>query len=117
MAKARINDENLVVDLGFLEAIAALQTSFTIPLSKVRGATEDADYINSGLGIRAPGTGFPGLIAKGTFRKNGQRVLSLWKRGDEIVVVELQGQKWDRILLGCSDAESLAAQINKASAK
>ena len=114
MAKVNIANQKLVIQIGTLEAIQALQPSFSIALEKVRGATDDPDYIKSGLGFRSPGTGLPGVVAKGTFRKPGQKVLSLWSRGQEIVVIELNGAKWDRIVLGCDNAKKLADQINAA---
>lgn len=117
MAKVTINEEQLQVSIGVLEAIQALQVSFTVPLAKVRGATEDENYIKAGLGLRSPGTGFPGLVAKGTFRKIGEKVLSLWNRNQQIVIIELADSKWDRLLIGCTNAKALADSINKAIAK
>lgn len=117
MATVTVENGNLVVSVGWFEAIQALHGSFAIPLSNVRGATDDPNYIRSGLGLRSPGTGFPGFIARGTFRKIGEKVLSLWGRNQEIVVVELRDSKWDRLVLGCEDAKLLANQINAAIAK
>ena len=114
MATLTIEGNALRISLGPFEKILALQGSFRIPISKVKGATDDSNYISSGLGIRAPGTGFPGLIAKGRFHKQGQRVLVLWRRGQQTVVVELSDSKWDRIVLGCDDAKLVAKSINRA---
>jgi hypothetical protein len=114
MAKVSIQNDQLVVTIGVFEAIQALQGSFTVPLHKVRGATEDPNYIRSGLGLRSPGTGLPGLIARGTFRKIGEKVLSLWGHNQQIVVVELNDSKWDRLVLGCDNAKKLARLINEA---
>ncbi len=116
MAKLSISSDRIDISLSAFEALQALQTSFSLKLSDVRGATEDSEYIRSGLGLRSPGTGFPGLIAKGTFRKHGQKVLSLWSRGQEIVVIELVNSKWDRVLFGCENATELASLINQAKA-
>ncbi|MEY3934181.1 MAG: hypothetical protein RLZZ606_780 [Actinomycetota bacterium] len=117
MARINIKDGNLQVSIGLLEKIQALQGSFTIPLANVRGATEDPTFISSGLGIRSPGTGLPGVIAKGTFRKRGEKTLTIWHKNQEIVVVELANSKWDRLVLGCSDAKALVATINKSLSK
>lgn len=114
MAKVTINSGGLHVSMGLFETIRALQGSFNIPLSKIRGATDDPKYISSGLGLRSPGTGFPGLIAEGTFRKDGQKTLSLWRAGQETVVIELANSRWDRLLVGCQDAKALTHLINKA---
>ncbi|MEY3406381.1 MAG: hypothetical protein RLZZ556_453 [Actinomycetota bacterium] len=113
MAKLSITTTALKFEIGVFEAIRAVRSSFEIPIQKVRGATDDSRYLGfSEVGLRSPGTGFPGLIAEGTFRKRGQKVLSLWRRGQQIVVIELDDSKWDRIILGCEDAKALAKQIN-----
>jgi hypothetical protein len=114
MAKVIIKNNEFQVLIGALETIQALQGSFSLPLSSVRGATEDPNYIRAGIGIRSPGTGFPGFIAKGTFRKIGEKTLALWRKDQEIVVVVLENAKWDRLVIGCEDAKELASQINNA---
>lgn len=117
MVTVTISNENLRVEIGPLEAIQALQGSFSIPLSRVRGATHDQNYISAGLGLRSPGTGLPGMVARGTFRKIGEKTLALWRRGQEIVVIELENSKWDRLVIGCEDAKTLSNLINSALAK
>ena len=118
MAKVTIKNDRLQVSLGAFEAVQALQGSFSVPLTCVLGATEDPNFIRAGsLGIRSPGTGLPGVIARGTFRKSGERTLSLWGRNQEIVVIQLNDHKWDRLVVGCDDAKSLVALINKSLTK
>jgi hypothetical protein len=115
MAEVTIKDNRLQVSISALEAVQALRASFAVPLNCVMGATEDPNFISSGgLGFRSPGTGLPGVIARGTFRKPGEKTLSLWGRGQEIVVIQLTNHKWDRLVVGCDDAKALAAVINKA---
>ena len=118
MAEVLILDSSIKIKMGPLETMGALKRSFEIPLNDIRGVTADNSYIKlgweHGLGVRSPGTGFPGLIAEGTFRKNGQKVLSLWRRGQEVVVIELANFKWDRLLLGCKDADDLSLRLNAA---
>lgn len=117
MVNVNIKDGKLQVSIGPLETLQALQGSFSLPLANVRGATEDPTFISSGLGVRSPGTGLPGVIAKGTFRKRGEKTLSLWSRSQEIVVIELANSKWDRLIVGCPDAKALVNTINKALSK
>lgn len=118
MAKVTIKNDRLHVSIASFEALQALRTSFAVPLSCVMGATEDPTFISSGgLGFRSPGTGLPGVIARGTFRKPGEKTLSLWGKGQEIVVIQLTNHKWDRLVVGCENAKSLVAMINNAIAK
>jgi hypothetical protein len=113
MAKMEIREGALHISIGLFESVRALQRSFSVPLAQVRGATDDNNIIREGLGIRSPGTGFPGLVAEGTFLKQGQRTLSLWRRKQEIAVIELQDSKWDRVLLGCKNSKEIANKINQ----
>ena len=118
MAKVAINNEHLQVSIGAFEAVQALRVSFSVPLSCVVGATEDPNFIRAGgLGFRSPGTGLPGVIARGTFRKPGEKTLSLWGRNQEIVVIQLINHKWDRLVIGCDDAKSLVTMVNSAISK
>lgn len=118
MAKVTIKNDRLQVSIRPFEAVQALQGTFSVPLTRVLGATEDPNFIRAGsLGIRSPGTGLPGVIARGTFRKSGERTLSLWSRNQEIVVIQLIDHKWDRLIIGCDDAKSLVALINSALTK
>jgi hypothetical protein len=118
MAKVTIKNDSLQVSIGAFEAVQALQGTFSVPLTCVLGATEDPNFIRAGsLGVRSPGTGLPGVIARGTFRKSGERTLSLWSRNKEIVVIQLIDHKWDRLIVGCDDAKSLVALINRALTK
>lgn len=113
MAKVDVRNGVMHVSIGVFESIRALQRSFEVPLEKVRGATEDSNFVRAGLGIRSPGTGFPGLVAEGTFIKHGEKSLSLWKRNQDIVVIELRDSKWDRLLIGCDNAKQVASYINQ----
>jgi hypothetical protein len=115
MAKVTIKNDRLQVSIGAFEAVQALQGTFSVPLTSVLGATEDPNFIRVGsLGVRAPGTGLPGVVARGTFRKSGDRTLSLWSRNQEVVVIQLSDHKWDRLVVGCEDAKSLVKLINRA---
>lgn len=112
MVKVSIDEKSLKISLSLFEKIRALSPSLEIELKNVRGATDDPAFIKDGLGIRAPGTGFPGLIAEGTFYKKGDRIFALWHKGQQAVVIELQNSFYDRLVIGCKDAKQLAKEIN-----
>ena len=114
MAKVLIDNNSLKISLTLFEKIRALSPSLNFDLKNVRGATDDSSFIKDGLGLRAPGTGFPGLIAEGTFYKKGDRIFALWHKGQQVVVVELQNSFYDRLAIGCKDAKKLAKEINAA---
>jgi hypothetical protein len=114
MPNIEIRDGYLMVHLSPLQRWATLRKGVKVPLSRIRGATPDPGAIPHQLGIRAPGTGMPGFIAAGTFYKSGDKQFVYWRRGESAVLVELDGHKFDRLILGSKDPKGLADQINAA---
>lgn len=71
-------------------------------------------YRGRELGLRAPGTGLPGILSAGTFYKNGDRQFVFIGPKTHPVVIELANEKWKRIVLGVADARSTAAEVSRA---
>ena len=117
MPRLELTERDLIVHLGFWEALAALSKSIRVPLSHVRGATDDEGFQGAALGLRAPGTAIPGVISAGTYRKRGEKLFAYVTRGTHPVVIELSDQRWDRIVLGVADAREAAARINAVAGK
>lgn len=114
MPSVELSATSLTVSLSFWERVGSLSGNISVPLTSVVHATDDPTFIRHGLGFRTGGTGMPGFIAEGHFRKNGDRIFANWRRGEQVVVIELQGQKWDKLAIGCADAKKLATAINTA---
>jgi hypothetical protein len=114
MPKLELTGDELLVHLNLWEALAALQKSIRVPLANVRGATDDAGFDSSSLGLRLPGTAVPGLIYAGTFIKEGDRQFAFMTRKTRPVVIELANERWARIILGVDDPRGTASQINAA---
>jgi hypothetical protein len=111
MPTIELTEQTLTVRLSPVEKLASLRRSLIFNWSQVRGATSDANAQQQ-FGIRAPGTALPGVVAAGTFFKNGDRQFVLWKKGDQPVVIELNHPRWDRLIIGTHDARALVAAIN-----
>lgn len=114
MPMLELTKEELIVHLNLWETLASFQKSIRIPLENVRGATDDEGFRGSALGLRSPGTGLPGIISAGTFRKGGDRQFAFVTRGTHPVVIELTHERWARIILGVTDARNMAIRINAA---
>jgi len=114
MPTLELTKDELIVHLSFWEAIASLQRGIRVPLKNIRGATDDEGFRGSALGLRCPGTSVPGIIVAGTYWKRGERQFVFVTRGSHPVVIELNHEKWDRIVLGVADARNVAVQINAA---
>jgi hypothetical protein len=114
MPKYVIDNGRLEVRLSWIERLASLRWGVTVPLSAIRGATADRGAVPAQLGFRAPGTGFPGVIAAGTFYKGLDKQFVYWGVGESVVVVELDGHKFKRLILGTKSPAELEQQINRA---
>ena len=117
MPRLELTDHDLVVHLTAWESIWSLRRSFRVPLAQVRGATEDNGFGASALGLRIPGTYFPGVIAAGTFIKGGDKQFAYTTRKLQTIVIELSGNDWARLVIGVPDARAEAARINAAIAR
>lgn len=102
-------DRDLVhVVLSPTEQLGALRGELSVPLDRIRAVTVAPDPFDAVHGIRAPGTGLPGVIALGTWRsrRHGRSFVAAY-RGRPALVLELEGERLDRIVVSTDDAERL----------
>jgi hypothetical protein len=114
MARLRVEGSDLLVSLSLLERIGALHADLRVPLASVADvAASDCPW---GLlrGIRAPGTGLPGVIALGTWRYRGGRDFAALYRRLPAVVVTIAGGPFTRLLISSPDAEAVATRLRAA---
>lgn len=113
MARVKVDGSNLVVTMSTWEKILTYKGDMIIPLANVQGATEDPTFMNDSLVFRTRGAiGVPGLFSYGVFAKKGDRIFTSWRRGQNVLVIELKNQKWNRLALGNSSAKLLARDIS-----
>jgi hypothetical protein len=113
MASLGVEGDRIVLRLSLLERIGGMVGGdIEAPLSActaVRVAPEPSRELR---GIRSPGTGWPGLIALGHRRASGVHDFAAVYRNRPAVVVELEGQRFDRLVVSCDDPEAVAAAIS-----
>lgn len=116
MATLAVVGDILTVRLSPLERLGAMRGDVRVPLATVREVRVSEQPWTELRGIRAPGTGIPGVIALGTRRGSGVRDFAAvyGKRG--AVVVELDGADFDRLVVTPrdADAETEAARVRQA---
>ncbi len=99
------------------DKVIALFSHTTAPLSSVLGAramqADDAHKDARGL-HKAAGTGIPGRVKAGAWGTGGRRQLWCWHREEEVLVVDLAGHRYTRMVLNVRDPGATARAITVA---
>lgn len=112
MAELTVQGGELVLQLSTVEEAEAIHGEVRVPLSAVREVEVLDDALGEVHGIRAPGTGFPGVVAVGTYLHAGARTFAVIHHGARRGVrVRLEGAEFDALIVGCADPESVAASL------
>lgn len=114
MAQLVIVGHDLVVRLSLMEKAGAFHADVRIPLASVRSVRVADDPWSELRGIRAPGTGLPGVIALGTRRAAGVRDFAAVYSHTPAVVVEAAGAEFDRLVISSQTARVDADRIDAA---
>ena len=110
-----VTDAELRVELTPFEQLMALRRSFAVPLRRVVAArVVPQGEAKSGRGFRSPGTHVSGRVAFGTWRfQNGTQFWAV-RRADQVLVVDLRDDRFDRLVLEVPDVEGVAAELSEA---
>lgn len=114
MAKAKIQDNALVIEMEGLDRLWALKSRLEIPLAHVRGATSDPGMMAERKGWKVGGSRVPAVITAGTFVEDGEWVF--WDVHDRsrAVVVELADERYARLVVEVDDPRATVAMIEAA---
>lgn len=115
MAKLIVDGPDLVVRLSSLEKLGALRGDVRVPLSTVRSAEVEPHPWAAVRGIRAPGTGIPGVIALGTRRFLQGKDFTAVVGGRPAVRVDLSEESpFSRLVVSVADPDTTLAAIRGA---
>lgn len=114
MADIRITDGHLEVALTRREKIAGLLGDVDVPVAAIRHVEVVENAFDAVRGLRAPGLAIPGLTRVGTWRGRGRRTCVVARAGHQALVVDLEGQRYDRLVVSTTDAASLRDRIQAA---
>lgn len=113
MAVINLEDSGIRVKLSFWEKLGGLRGDLFIPVTSLRGALVADKGWKRTLGVRAPGTYAPGQAVYGTYRWKNKDFVA-WRRGQQVLQLNLSGVPYSRVFVGVEDASALADQINDA---
>jgi len=110
LATLAVDGNDLLVRLSALEKIGALRGNIRVPLDSVRTVRVSDSPWSELRGIRAPGTGLPGVISLCTRRGAGIHDFAAVYGRRPALVVEMTGASFDRLVVSCADAAEAAAR-------
>lgn len=115
MAKVKIASGELQVIIEGWDKVLSLKTKIEIPLTHVVIARADPEAVRGGKGLKSPGARIPGLVTAGSFRKKGEWTFyDVHHDPQKTLVIELDHERYKRLVLDVDDPESTADAINAA---
>ena len=113
MALLRRDGDEVVVLLNDLEKAGALRGDIRVDAWSIRSVRVTRQPFQELRGLRAPGTGIPGVIALGTWRYSGGKDFVAVYRGGPAVIVELDHEPYKRLIVSAHDATEVADRLRE----
>jgi hypothetical protein len=111
MAKLLVTDDAVTVLLSAVEKAEAVHGDVSVPRTAVVSAQVATDGMDEVHGLRMPGTGLPGVIMVGTWRAKERVTFAVVHGRRPAVVLELTGQRYDRIVVTVENPEEVVASL------
>jgi hypothetical protein len=113
MANLLIDDDSVTVELTGMEKVEAVHGSLTVPRSAITNVRVVPDGGAEVHGFKLAGAGLSGVIKVGTWIGGGDgKVFTVCHGTKPAVVLELTGQRYDRIVVTVDDPEDAAARLS-----
>jgi hypothetical protein len=115
MAEICIEGDDVVVQLGLLEKLGALHGVVRIPRSAVTAVRVVDQPFAEIRGLRFPGTGVPGVVALGTWRRERARDFVCVYRGQRGVVIDLdpRAAPYQRVIVSSRNPDRIRSLLGK----
>ena len=114
MVEITIEGDALTLEVLGLHKIWALKSRLQIPLSSIRNIAIDPQLADKPRGLRAPGTYIPRMITAGTFYADKKRWFWDVTNPDNAIVIELEGEKYQMVIVEVEKPNKVVAQIKAA---
>ena len=114
MATVTVAGNDLVVHVEGWHKLWAFKSRISVSLDHVRGARADPDIVRGWKGWRAPGTYLPGVIVAGTYHRHGERIFWDVRDPSKAVVIELEDEKYSRLVVEVDDPQGTLEAIDRA---
>ena len=114
MVEIQIIAGEMHLEIVGIHKIWALKSRLRFPISSVRNVAIDPQLADKPRGLRAPGTYIPRLITAGTFYADKKRWFWDVTNPDNAIVIELEGEKYQMLVVEVEKPGKVVAQIKAA---
>lgn len=111
MAHVVVEGSILRVKMSRWERLGALHRDLAIDISRVESFSVSTSPWQLLEGVRAPGTGLPGVMMIGTMRAKGTKTFCAIYRHTPAIVIITSDPEFGRIIVSSSDADQVAAAL------
>jgi hypothetical protein len=112
MAHLTVDNGSLKIELCFWERLGSFSRNQSIRLSDIAEVSYMEKVSMYVFGYRVIGTGLPGVVVLGHFRKSKKRMMVYWVRGQQALILDLKTGPYKRMIIGCSDAKASAEELS-----
>ncbi|MCL2527956.1 MAG: hypothetical protein FWE42_05985 [Defluviitaleaceae bacterium] len=121
MARVKVENGELVINMKGMRKFFAMKSEVSVPLSSIEAVTTGLDWKDlPKLLDKVIGTNSNELYYGGTFREggfwntDGDKVFFDLKRKEEAIVITLKDEEYNRLIIGCEKPEETVAIIQQA---
>jgi hypothetical protein len=109
-------DDRLLVRPVGLMRVWALTRGSDVPITSILevGVHERRGLLRGSIGWRTPGTYLPGFMVAGTYRSKGEKDLWMVGRAKQVLVIELSGEAYRRVVVQVEDPEAATEALRAA---
>lgn len=112
MAELSVDSGHLNLRLSGWEKVGSLRRSdVSVPMTSVAAVKRLGNARHGIRGMRAPGTGWPGRIALGSWRTRRTVDFVAVTRNEPGYLIELEGERFNRLVVSSSPIAELDALI------
>ena len=110
----KIEDENLVFELHGVDEFLSINRSISVPLQHVVSVSTERVPWQPFKQLRVAGTSLPGVIKDGRFLSFDGMMFFEMHDPDKCITVNLDHERYKKIVFEVEDKEATATQINDA---
>jgi hypothetical protein len=115
MIEIKIEIDKAIFEVEGWDKLWSLRSRLEIPLSHIKGAHADSHPAMGWFqGLKLAGTDLPNIFRAGAFYQDGGLVFWDVRHPEKTIVVELEHERFQKLVIEVADPERAVAQINNA---